>query len=335
MIKHCSVFRTVSLLLPLLLWTSCADTYQFILPEDQPDPEVPVEAPSYDEVLQKWEAALPSAEFFEPVEVVPTNPEDPDFDNFLENQDFKPSRTVTLTWMGSTVSIDNPQAEKGVDIEVNGSRVIVRNLESEAGADDARGKVTYCLRGHTPDGQLKVYSNKKFQLLLEGVDLCCSDGPAISIQHKKRCFVTLAEGTSNSLSDSEVYASDDVQTAVEDEKGCLFSEGQLIFSGKGQLSVVGHHQHGIASDEYVRVHPGCQLTVQAVKDGIHTKQQYHQSGGLVRSYALKDGLQTDSLGVTFTGGFLYLFGERPLTTNGEGKLQMTSQARLCLLPWVY
>lgn len=336
MIKFRNVSRTLGLLLPMMLWASCADTYQFILPEDVPEPE-PSEPISYDEVLQLWENTLPSSSFFEPVEVVPVDPEDPDFDNFLENQDFKPSRTVTLTWNGSTVTVDNPQAEKGVEIEVNGSRVNVRNLESEAGADDARGKVTYCLKGQSSDGQIKVYSNKKFQLLLDGLDLTCGDGPAISIQHKKRCFVTLADGSSNVLTDAESYASDalDAAAQIEDEKGCLFSEGQLIFSGKGQLRVVGRHQHGIASDEYVRVHPGCQITVQAAKDGIHTKQQYHQSGGLVRSYALKDGLQTDSLGVTFTGGFLYLFGERPLTTNGEGKLQMTSQARLCLLPWVY
>lgn len=312
-------------LMPLL--ASCADTEQYIADVEH-DPVFP----SFQEVLQMWEDLLNSYDYVEPDETIPTDETDPEYDDFIENQDFKASRVITITWSENSVTVDNPQAEKGVEITVNGTRVIVRNLESEVGADDARGKVSYLLQGRCEDGQFKVYSNKKFQLILNELHLTCSDGPAISIQEKKRCFVTLSGQNSSRLCDGEVYASDAVPTG-EDEKGCLFSEGQLIFTGKGTLTVRGLHQHGIASDEYVRVHPGCEIWVNAVKDGIHTKERYQQSGGLVRSYAQKDALQSDSLGIWLTGGYLYLFGERAMTANGGGQISVTAPGKVCPIDW--
>lgn len=316
----------------MLLWAACADTEQYVAP-DNPEPPV---MPSFHEVAEQWEKQLPSISFKDVTEVIPTNAEDPDYDNFIENQDFKASRYITLTWKDDKVEVENTQVEKGVEITVKGAHVVVTNLESEEGADDARGKVTYVLQGKSDDGQLKIYSNKKFQLLLNDLQLACMNGPAISIQQKKRCFVTLAENTLNYLQDGEVYASDALDPDDpnrEDEKGALFSEGQLIFGGKGGLTVAGRHQHGIASDEYVRIHPGCNIVVNALKDGIHTKQQYHQSGSLVISYCAKDAIQADSLGITVTGGYLYLFGERPMTANGGGSITVTEPGKVAQISW--
>lgn len=302
-----------------LLLAGCADeTNPFVAPER----EHHISLPPYGQIYSQWETQLPSGNYKEVTEVIPTDMNDPDYDNYIENQDFKTSRTVTLTWQDDHVLVDNTQEAKGVEVEVNGAYVVVRNLESEEGLDDARGKVTYRLTGTSNHGQLKVYSNKKFQLLLDGLSLKCTDGPAISIQHKKRCFVTLAPNSENYLSDNEYYASDQ-NPMGEDEKGCLFSEGQLIFGGEGRLMVHGRHQHGIASDEYVRVRAGSRIEVEAVKDGIHTKEWYHQTGGIVRSYAIKDALQSDSLGIRLSGGLLYLFGERGLTANGGGQVEVT------------
>lgn len=314
------------------LWflAACADTEQYVAPPVEHDPVIP----TYAEVMAYWETQLPASTFVDPIEEVPTDPDNPDYDNFIENQDFKTARVVMISWNGNKVEIDNPQANKGVEVTADGGYVVVRNLESEEGADDARGKMTYHLTGSSTEGQIKVYSNKKFQLVLDNLSLRCPNGPAVSIQQKKRCFVTLADGSVNHISDGEAYHSDSLaETAavgLEDEKGCFFSEGQLIFGGNGSLMVTGSHQHGIASDEYVRIHPGCLIDVTAVKDAIHTKQQYQQSGSIVRCYALKDGLQSDSLGIHLTGGRLYLYGERPLTANGNGSVVVTPPAQTCL-----
>lgn len=311
-----------------LLWVvSCADTEQYI---EQPDPVV---RPTYAEAMAQWEAMLPSSAFIDAVEVVPTDTLQPYYDDYIENSEFKNGRIITLQWQGDHVTVDNPQADKGVKVIVSGTRVVIENLESQLDADDARGKVTYRLQGTSSDGQFKVYSDKKFQLQLDGLQLTCADGPAISIQTKKRCFVVCTEGSDNHLADGATYASDAVADPQEDEKGCLFSEGQLIFYGPGQLSVTGHHQHAIASDEYIVMHSGCHVTVlDAVKDGIHAKEQYHQIGGMVRSYASKDALQTDTLGIQLQGGYLYLCGSNAYKTDGNGTLTQT-QGQLAPISW--
>lgn len=318
-----------SLLSACLLCTSCADTEQYIAREHVHDP---APMPSYQEVFQQWMDSLSLFDYEDPVEPIPTDADDPDYDNFVETQDFKVGRTVSITWNEADVTIDNPQESRGVKVTAEGGRVVVCNLETAADADDARGKVTYLLQGTSADGQIKIYSDKKFQLRLQELNLTCTDGPAISIQHKKRCFIML-QGKST-LIDGEQYASDALAEPVEDEKGCLFSEGQLIFCGEGTLSVWGRHQHAIASDEYIRIHPGCYIQVNGAKDGIHCKQQYRQTGGNVFSYAQKDALQSDSLGIRVEGGYLYLFGERAMTANGGGSIDVIEPGRVCPIEWL-
>lgn len=319
----------------MLSLASCADTEQYIGDDDT------VVRPAWDKIVQQWEATLPSAGFIEPNEVVPTDELDPDYDNYIENQDFKQGRIVDLVWTNDSIMVSNPQADKGVVVTTNGTFALISNTESSADADDARGKVTYRLSGKCSDGQLWIYSEKKFRLLLDGLELTSREGSAINIQSKKRCFVVCQEGTVSKLCDNESYLTDNVDPEGcfppfgygKDEKGCLFSEGQLIFYGPGRLEVQGKHQHGIASDEYIFVHPSSNITVTAVKDGIHSKEQYQQTGGIVRSYAEKDALQSDTLGIQVRGGYLYLFGERGMTANGGGQISVSEPGRTCEITW--
>ena len=58
----------------------------------------------------------------------------------------------------------------------------------------------------------------------------------------------LADGTTNTLTDGTKYtdATDD-----EDMKAAFFSEGKMLFSGAGTLSVYANCKAGIRSDDYV------------------------------------------------------------------------------------
>lgn len=320
--------KKILFLFPTLLLAACADTERYYEVPDEP------ERPSWTETLERWEQLLPSTGFVDVVETIPADIDHVHYDDFIENQEFKTGRIINITWTGDAVTVDNTQQDKGVKIAVNGTRVVVENLSTDVEADDARGKVTYCLMGAAADGQFKIYSDKKFQLQLAGLDLTCKDGPAINIQTKKRCFVVCTEGTENTLQDGPDYASDAIAEPQEDEKACLFSEGQLIFYGPGQLTVLAQHQHAIASDEYIYVHSSSHITVaDAPKDGIHAKEQYFQSGGLVRSYAEKDALQSDTLGIHLTGGYLYLCGSRAWKADGEGTTHIEEPAKVAPISW--
>ncbi|UFH56818.1 carbohydrate-binding domain-containing protein [Spirosoma sp. KNUC1025] len=190
---------------------------------------------------------------------------------------------------GSTVSITNPLSGKGVTItETNGDVVINATV----------AEVEYQLSGTTTNGSVKIYSDKKFKLTLNGVNITNTDGPAINIQSSKRAFVVLADNTTNTLTDGAAYPT----SSTEDMKATLFSEGQLIFSGTGRLSLKGNYKHAICSDDYVRIISGAITITSAVSDGIHTNDAFIADGGAVTMTTSGDGIQCEEGYIVINNG---------------------------------
>ncbi len=234
-----------------------------------------------------------------------------DEDFYWEVNTFTDEVTVTYSDAEASVSSTNEL----ILCHVDGAYVTIDML-----SNSVRG-VKVSVSGSSSDGQLKIYGDKKFLLSLEGVDLTCLRGPAINDQCKKRVFVHLEEGTSNYLTDASSYSAepyyhDSSSTDSEDRKGCLFSEGHLIFSGSGVLCVTGKNKHGIATDGYLYMRPGSTIVVNdAAKDAVHVKGDSDEgygiciTGGLI--YAATSAtagkcLKTDE-DVVVTGGELYLY----------------------------
>jgi hypothetical protein len=154
------------------------------------------------------------------------------------------SDTVTITYAGTTATVDNPMAKYGVSVVANGANVVVNSTVTD-------NKINYLLKGSSTNGSFKIYSTYRIDLILNGVSLTNSDGPAINIQTKKRCEITMDAGTTNTLTDGTSYAS-----SSEDQKGTFFSEGQLIFKGPGTLTVNGNAKNGIVADDFIEVNGG-------------------------------------------------------------------------------
>lgn len=197
-------------------------------------------------------------------------------DDLISNSTF--SSTVVINF-GTSVAITNPLAAAGVSINETSGDVVINS--TVAG-------VEYQLTGTTTSGSVKIYSEKKFKVTLNGVSITNNDGPALNIQSSKRAFIELAAGTTNTLTDAVTYA-----TSTEDQKGTLFSEGQLIFTGTGSLTVNGKYKHGIVSDDYIRVTSGSITVASAVTDGIHTNDAFIVDGGTINVTASSDGIETD------------------------------------------
>lgn len=212
-------------------------------------------------------------------------------DDFIENSQF--ASVVTIIYNGTTAAVSN--GVSGVEVSSNGAHVVVNSTVSG---------VEYVLSGTTTNGSFKVYSEKKFKLSLAGVSILNPVGAAINIQSSKRVFVVCADGTTNVLTDGSSYTA---TTDGEDMKACLFSEGQLIFSGGGSLTVTGNYKHAITSDDYVRFRSGCNITVaSAKKDGIHTNESVIIGGGILNISSDGDAIQCEEGGITMTGGFAKL-----------------------------
>ncbi len=192
------------------------------------------------------------------------------------------ANVVTITYGGQTVTVDNPLDGAGVAVAVTGADVVVTSTTELDG-------ITYALGGTTADGMFKIYSAADFALQLNGVQIANLNGPAINVQAEVEITVELADGTASSLTDGVTYAA---PPGGEDQKAAFFSEGQLIFTGTGSLSVQGQgaSQHGLGSDDHIVVESGSIVVASAVKDGIHTNAGFFQQGGSVTVTAHGDGV---------------------------------------------
>ena len=225
-------------------------------------------------------------------ETVPTDDED-----YVENSEF--SNTIEIAFSGNSATVTG--SASGVEITQNGAKVTVNSTAK---------KVAYVLSGTSTDGQFKIYSEKKFKLTLNSLTLSNTDGAPINIQSGKRAFVVLT-GT-NTLTDGSSYTT----PTGEDQKACLFSEGQIIFSGSGTLNVTSNYKHGICSDDYLRFRPGNVINVTTAKgNGLKANDGVYIEGGVLNvsvSGTAKKGISSDSL-VVVNGG------RTTILTSGGGE----------------
>ncbi len=210
-------------------------------------------------------------------------------EDYIENNTF--SSNVHIAFNGSSATCSGSVDD--VTVTINGADVVVNSSAK---------KVCYTVSGSTSDGFLKIYSDKKFELELDGVSITNPDGAAINIQSKKRGYIVLADGTENTLTDGTQYgdASDD-----EDMKACFFSEGKMLFSGTGSLDVYGNCKAGIRSDDYILFRPGSKVYVKATAgNAIKANDALYIKGGVINvetSAAASKGISSDGL-VQIDGG---------------------------------
>lgn len=153
---------------------------------------------------------------------------------------------IVLTESGAAVS--------GEGAAVEGSTVTV----SQAG--------TYVISGSLDEGQLIVDASDedKVQLVLAGVTIHNEEGPAIYIKNADKTFVTLAEGSTNALSDGSEYV---LEENSDEPYATLFSKDDLTINGTGALVIQGNYRHGICSKDDLVI-TGGNIQVTASEDAL-------------------------------------------------------------------
>ena len=226
-------------------------------------------------------------------------------EDFLVESDF--NRTVTITWSGNSASVEGD--DDGF-VSINGSQVLADSRS------DTTKVVKYILTGSSEDGSFKLYSLRKQALVLKGLDLH-SSGAVINNQSHKRTFVIL-DGV-NAMYDGSLLPSGDYSNATdgEDLKAAFFSEGQLVFSGTGSLSLVANGKAGITSDDYIRI----------ISAGMLSSVSYN--GHALRgkdALAIEDGSIVAS---SFADGKKAISSDGPVTING-GELHLATYGGVLL-----
>ncbi len=224
-------------------------------------------------------------------DIVDTEEETTDDITFEPNsKDTTFSNAVVITFSGTTATVTNPFESSGVTSTINNGDVVVTSTIADT-------EINYVLSGIATEGSFKLYSDYKTTLVLNGVGIVNSDGPAINIQSGKKTSVNVLTGTTNKLIDGVTYT-----TSEEDQKGAFFSEGQLIFSGTGVLSVTGKYKHGICSDDYISITQGNITIVSAASDGIHANDYFDMEAGTLTVTSSGDGIDCEEGYVNISGG---------------------------------
>lgn len=238
----------------------------------------------------------------ETADVPVTDENDSTYNDYVENTTW--SKVININFQGGTAEVNG--SVPGVMVQTSGAHVTVINMS---------GPVKFVVNGATTDGSLKFYGDKRFQLMLNEVSIANPRGAAINNQGSKSMYVVVADGTVNNLQDGSEYTMVD----EEDQKAALFSEGQIIFSGKGVLSVTAVGRGGIRSDDYIRVRPGVKINVNSsALDGLRANDGIIIDGGVINIEVTGAGAK----GVR-SGGAMAVNGGR-LVAIGHGDNRITT-----------
>lgn len=176
----------------------------------------------------------------------------------------------------------------------------------------------YVLSGTLDSGQIVVDAgdNDKLQIVLNDVSVTSDDGPAISIQNADKVFITLAEGSSNTLKDSSTYTLEDGE---DEPNAALYSKEDLTINGSGSLTVEGNYMHGILSKDDLKITGGT-ITVTAVSDGIRGRDCVGIYDGEINVTAGGDGIKSNNDTDT-TRGWVSLDDGKLTISAGEDGVQ--------------
>lgn len=213
--------------------------------------------------------------------------------------------TVQLSGNAATASSDS--------VRISGSTVTITE------------EATYVIRGQL-SGMLVVNApdTAKLQIVFDGVDIVSDTSAALYILEADKVFLTLADGTKNTLTNGGSFV------AVDENNidGAVFSKQDLTINGKGALTVTspaGHGivckddlvitggnlevnsaSHGLDANDSVRI-ANANLVIDAGKDAIHAENTddaslgfVYMASGMIKAEAEGDGIAA--------GGYMQIDG---------------------------
>ena len=138
-------------------------------------------------------------------------------------------------------SYDEASATK-IMLDGSGASVTGEGTTADGSTVTISADGTYVVSGTLADGQVVVNlpgADDKAQIVLDGVTIHNEDGPAIQIDQADKVFLTLAEGSTNVLSDGASYA----LAEEEDEPyAALYSKDRQLPPCHRLQGRHGHHR---------------------------------------------------------------------------------------------
>lgn len=220
-------------------------------------------------------------------------------------------------------SYDESSATK---VALSGSSAIIDG----AGAAIQNGVLTiseagvYVLSGDL-SGSVVVEApeDAKVQIVLANASIQSPDGPAIYVKQADKCFLTLADSSSNQVEDSAVYT---LAEGQDEPDSAIFSKCDLTIQGSGSLSVSGNYLNAVKSKDDLVVSGG-DIDVSAVDSGLVGRDKVGIAAGSIRISSGGDGVKSTNDEDASKGFITVDGGSLQIEAQGKG-IKATSILRV-------
>ena len=200
-----------------------------------------------------------------------------------------------------TLSDDGITGETG-GVAINGQTVTIT----------AEG--TYIFSGTLSEGQIVVDAdNAKVQIVFDNVDITCASSAAVYVKSAEKVFVTLAEGSQNTLRNTDEYV------AIDDNNidAVIFAKSDLTLNGTGSLTIVSAEGHGIVSKDDLKITGGT-YDITAAGHALSGKDSVRIADGTFILTAEKDGIHAENADDEEKGYIYIADGDFTITSDGDG-----------------
>lgn len=173
---------------------------------------------------------------------------------------------------------------------------------------------TYVFSGTLSEGQIVVDADDaKVQIVLDNVDITCASSAAVYVKSAEKVFVTLAEGSQNTLRNTDEYV------AVDDNNidAVIFAKSDLTLNGTGSLTIVSAEGHGIVSKDDLKITGGT-YDITAAGHALSGKDSVRIADGTFILTAEKDGIHSGNEDNEEKGYIYIADGDFTITSDGDG-----------------
>lgn len=213
-----------------------------------------------------------------------------------------------------------------VSIQLNGDTASCESdaVTIEGGHIIIGAEGVYRISGTLTDGQIVVNAadTDKVQLVLAGAEITSSTSAAIYAREADKVFVTLAEGTENTLTNGGEYVALDENNI----DAVIFAKTDLTLNGSGSLTINAQAGHGVVSKDDLVI-AGGNYTITAADHGLSGKDSVAIADGTFTITAGKDGIHGEnaddlSLGTLYIADGSFYIQAQGDAISSQGALQI-------------